>query len=122
VYAVLIGLSHDFQNDHEQLRHGMVVCDALYAWCGHARGENHDWNPQTMPAIRPWPSPRISAPSSPWKRCREHLIDPRAIHVNNLQHESVPCRLLSGIGDVSELSQGQPRHCVHVREFRLHFG
>ena len=46
VYAVLIGLSHTFQDDHEQLRHGLVVCDALYAWCKHARSEKHDWNPQ----------------------------------------------------------------------------
>jgi hypothetical protein len=49
VYAVLIGLSHIFQDDHEQLKHGMVVCDALYAWCKHARGEKHDWNPQRTP-------------------------------------------------------------------------
>jgi hypothetical protein len=46
VYAVLIGLSHTFDDDHEQLAHGMVVCDALYAWCKRARGEKHDWNPQ----------------------------------------------------------------------------
>jgi hypothetical protein len=50
VYAVLIGLSHCFSDDHEQLRHGMVVCDALYAWCRKARGEKHDWNPQRQPA------------------------------------------------------------------------
>jgi hypothetical protein len=46
VYAVLIGLSHFFQDDHEQLKHGMIVCDALYAWCSRARAEKHDWNPQ----------------------------------------------------------------------------
>jgi hypothetical protein len=51
VYAVLIGLSRSFQDDHEQLRHGMIVCDALYSWCKHARGEKHDWNPQKEPAI-----------------------------------------------------------------------
>ena len=46
VYAILIGLSHTFADDHEQLRHGSVVCDALYAWCRKARNEKHDWNPQ----------------------------------------------------------------------------
>jgi hypothetical protein len=46
VYAVLIGLSATFSDDHEQLRHGMVVCEALYAWCAKARGETHSWNPQ----------------------------------------------------------------------------
>ena len=28
VYAILIGLSHNFKDDHEQLAHGMVVCVA----------------------------------------------------------------------------------------------
>jgi hypothetical protein len=33
LYAISIGLSCNFDDDHEQLRHGMVVYDALYAWC-----------------------------------------------------------------------------------------
>ncbi|CAN7379970.1 chromate resistance protein ChrB domain-containing protein [Paraburkholderia sp. SIMBA_054] len=33
LYAISIGLSRNFDNDHEQLRHGMVIYDALYAWC-----------------------------------------------------------------------------------------
>ena len=44
--AISLGLSHGVRDDHEQLRHGFVVYDALYAWCRHARGEAHDWNPQ----------------------------------------------------------------------------
>jgi len=28
------GLSLNFTDDHEMLRHGMVIYDALYAWCG----------------------------------------------------------------------------------------
>jgi len=31
--AVSLGLSRNFKDDHEMLRHGMVVYDALYAWC-----------------------------------------------------------------------------------------
>jgi hypothetical protein len=46
VYAVLIGLSATYADDHEQLAHGLVVCEALYAWCERARGETHTWNPQ----------------------------------------------------------------------------
>jgi hypothetical protein len=46
VYAVLIGLSATYNDDHEQLAHGMVVCEALYAWCAKARAETHTWNPQ----------------------------------------------------------------------------
>ncbi len=41
--AISLGLSRNFADDHEMLRHGMVVYDALYAWCGHARGETHAW-------------------------------------------------------------------------------
>lgn len=48
--AISLGLSHNFKDDHEQLRHGLVVYDALYAWCKHVRGETHTWNPQRAPA------------------------------------------------------------------------
>lgn len=44
--AVSLGLSHLFRDDHELLRHGFVLYDALYAWCRDVRGERHDWNPQ----------------------------------------------------------------------------
>jgi hypothetical protein len=43
--AISLGLSHMFRDDHAMLKHGMVVYDALYAWCRHARGETHTWNP-----------------------------------------------------------------------------
>lgn len=42
--AISLGLSHNFKDDHEMLAHGMVMYDALYAWCCHARGERHNWN------------------------------------------------------------------------------
>jgi hypothetical protein len=31
--AVSLGLSRIFMDDHEMLTHGMVMYDALYAWC-----------------------------------------------------------------------------------------
>ena len=34
--AISRGLSLNFDDDHEMLRHGMVVYDALYAWCASA--------------------------------------------------------------------------------------
>jgi hypothetical protein len=33
LYAISLGLSRNFADDHEMLRHGLVVYDALYAWC-----------------------------------------------------------------------------------------
>ncbi len=33
LYAISLGLSQVFTDDHEMLRHGMVMYDALYAWC-----------------------------------------------------------------------------------------
>jgi hypothetical protein len=33
LYAISLGLSRNFANDHEMLRHGMVMYDALYSWC-----------------------------------------------------------------------------------------
>lgn len=47
--AVSLGLSHVFSDDQEQLRYGLVVYDALYAWAKHVRSETHDWNPQRFP-------------------------------------------------------------------------
>lgn len=41
--SISLGLSHNFKDDHEMLKHGMVMYDALYAWCRHARGEAHAW-------------------------------------------------------------------------------
>jgi len=36
--AISQGLSDRFQDDHEMLRHGMVMYDALYAWCRKSTG------------------------------------------------------------------------------------
>jgi hypothetical protein len=33
LYAISLGLSANFPDDHEMLRHGLVIYDALYTWC-----------------------------------------------------------------------------------------
>jgi rhodanese-related sulfurtransferase len=43
--AISLGLSRNFENDHEMLEHGMVMYDALYAWCKEGKDEVHTWNP-----------------------------------------------------------------------------
>ncbi|MDX1431977.1 MAG: chromate resistance protein [Gammaproteobacteria bacterium] len=43
--ALSLGLSATFPDDHEMLRHGLVVYDALYAWCRSGRSETHGWPP-----------------------------------------------------------------------------
>ena len=43
--AITLGLGHAFQNDHEMLKHGMVIYDALYAWCKYHIGETLDRQP-----------------------------------------------------------------------------
>ncbi|MBB4845984.1 hypothetical protein HNP55_004538 [Paucibacter oligotrophus] len=47
LYAISLGLSARFSDDHEMLQHGMVVYDALYAWCKSCQAETHNWPPQT---------------------------------------------------------------------------
>jgi len=45
--AASLGLSANFPDDQEMLRHGMVLYDALYAWCRQQRAgtaERHNWN------------------------------------------------------------------------------
>jgi len=46
LFAISLGLGHVFTNDHEMLKHGMVVYDALYAWCRSLQGETHNWPPK----------------------------------------------------------------------------
>jgi hypothetical protein len=45
LYAISLGLSRCFADDHEMLKHGLVVYDALYAWCREGRDEAHRWPP-----------------------------------------------------------------------------
>jgi len=46
LYAISLGLSNVYANDHEMLRHGLVLYDALYAWCRSCQGETHNWPPK----------------------------------------------------------------------------
>ena len=46
LYALSLGLSKTFADDHEMLHHGMVMYDALYAWCRHCQAETHNWPPK----------------------------------------------------------------------------
>lgn len=43
--AISLGLSRNFKDDAQMLSHGMVMYDALYAWCREGRDEGHTWNP-----------------------------------------------------------------------------
>jgi hypothetical protein len=43
--AVSLGLSRLHKDDQEMLEHGIVVYDALYAWCKEGKNEIHTWNP-----------------------------------------------------------------------------
>lgn len=45
LYAISLGLSDVFRDDHDMLRHGLVVYDALYAWCARLQQETHNWPP-----------------------------------------------------------------------------
>jgi hypothetical protein len=46
LYAISLGLSRVFADDHEMLRHGLVLYDALYAWCREQEDQAHDRPPQ----------------------------------------------------------------------------
>lgn len=43
--AISLGLSRNFSNDHEMLKQGMIIYDALYSWCRELQKETHNWNP-----------------------------------------------------------------------------
>jgi rhodanese-related sulfurtransferase len=44
--AISLGLSRNHPDDHEMLKHGMVMYDALYSWCKEGKEELHTWKPQ----------------------------------------------------------------------------
>lgn len=46
MFAISLGLSQNFKDDHEMLRHGMVMYDALYAWCQFCQNEPHGCPPR----------------------------------------------------------------------------
>jgi len=46
LFAISLGLGHIYEDDQEMLRHGLVMYDALYAWCRHLVGETHNWPPK----------------------------------------------------------------------------
>jgi rhodanese-related sulfurtransferase len=43
--AISLGLSRLHADDLEMLEHGMVMYDALHAWCKEGKSEVHTWNP-----------------------------------------------------------------------------
>jgi len=45
LFAISLGLSANFPDDHEMLAHGMVMYDALYTWCRSLQAETHNWPP-----------------------------------------------------------------------------
>jgi rhodanese-related sulfurtransferase len=47
--ALSFGLSAIESDDLEQLRKGMILYDALYGWCRHARDETHNWPARSRP-------------------------------------------------------------------------
>lgn len=46
LYAISLGLSHCYTDDHEMLNYGLIVYDALYAWCQNCQTETHQWPPK----------------------------------------------------------------------------
>ncbi len=48
--AITLGLSKNIPNDHEMLKAGMTMYDALYSWCQSLHSERHGWDPKaTVP-------------------------------------------------------------------------
>jgi hypothetical protein len=47
LFAISLGLSHNFPDDHEMLQHGMIVYDALYAWCAYHRSGAYGLPPKS---------------------------------------------------------------------------
>jgi hypothetical protein len=47
--AISLGLSRNFSDDHEMLKQGMIMYEALYSWCKELQEETHNWYPSKAP-------------------------------------------------------------------------
>lgn len=45
LWAISAGLSYNIQDDHEMLKTGMVMYEALYSWARYVSDEKHTWSP-----------------------------------------------------------------------------
>lgn len=43
LFAISLGLSALYADDHELLGHGMTIYEALYAWCRSGDADTHNW-------------------------------------------------------------------------------
>ncbi len=46
--AITLGLSKNITDDHEMLKVGMQIYDALYSWCQTHQPERPGWNPEQI--------------------------------------------------------------------------
>ncbi len=46
--AISLGLSFNFSDDHEMLKVGMHIYEALYSWCENLVSEKHGWQPDQI--------------------------------------------------------------------------
>ena len=46
--AITLGLAANISDDHELLKTGSVVYDALYKWCQSLSDEHHGWYPEAL--------------------------------------------------------------------------
>jgi len=46
LWAISVGLSYNYKDDHEMLEIGLKIYDALYSWAKFLQKETHTWNPK----------------------------------------------------------------------------
>ena len=46
--AIMLGLSQNISDDHEMLKVGITIYDALYSWCRTMVNEKHGWHPEKI--------------------------------------------------------------------------
>ena len=49
LYAISLGLSATIPDDHQMLLQGLIMYDALYAWCATLQSESRAWPPAGYP-------------------------------------------------------------------------
>jgi hypothetical protein len=47
LHAISLGLALTHEDDQALLEKGLLIYDALHAWCARGQGERHKWRPNT---------------------------------------------------------------------------
>ena len=112
LWAISAGLAYDVTDDHELLRKGMMLYDALYTWATHLQKEKHTENP--------FENTLLSVYNKFLKDKKERKsIPPWARELREIIQDQIDTNLTLTLKDISQTLNVHPTYLS--REFSKYF-